>query len=119
MIAGLREFEVRSREGDGALRTFAVHVPAGLCYFEGHFEGRPVLPAVALLNNLVLRLVREAWPDLARLRRATKLKFHRPVAPGADLTVRLERRGDAVTFAVEARGEPASTGALSFGEATP
>ncbi len=120
-----RSFEVRSesRESvDGVERvTFAVHVPAGICYFRGHFEGYPLLPAVAQLNSLVVPLVHRTWSAIAPLRRALRLKFHRPIRPGDDLSVRLERKGDApsVNFTIELDGAPASSGALYFGEVTP
>lgn len=120
-----RSFEVRDEarsEAEGVARAdFAVHVPAGLCYFLGHFEGDPVLPAVAQLNNLVLPLVHRAWPAMPPLRRATKLKFHKPIRPGDDLSLRLEhtRARAAVTFVIELGGGVASAGTLHFGEASP
>lgn len=117
---GVRDGE-RTRVGDLERAAFAVHVPAGLCYFHGHFEGDPVLPAVAQLNSLVLPLVHRTWPSMPPLRRATKLKFHQPVRPGVDLTLRLERAAHSATvsFSLDLDGAPASTGALHFGEATP
>lgn len=120
-----RSFEVKSESRatiDGIERvTFAVHVPAGICYFRGHFEGNPLLPAVAQLNSLVVPFVHRTWPTMPPLRRALRLKFHRPIRPGDDLSVRLERRGDSssVTFTIELDGAPASSGALYFGEVTP
>ncbi len=115
----MRDFEVREAAVGPTVSTFAVHVPVGLCYFEGHFEGDPVLPAVAQLNSLVLALVRESWPALPPLRRATKLKFHRAITPGNDLTVRLERSHHTVAFTLTRGDTLASSGTLFFGEAAP
>lgn len=104
------------RVGDLERRTFTVHVPAGLPYFEGHFRDHPVLPAVALLHDVVLVATRAAWPDLGVLRGITRLKFRRTIGPESDLTLRVERRAAANTvgFTIEFEGEATAQGALGF-----
>lgn len=123
-MRALRHFELRSHErgapdeGGVERHAFFVGVPPSVPYFSGHFDGDPVLPAVAQLDALVLPLVRSCWPALPGLRRATRLKFHRAVAPGRELTLRVERAGSAltVTFSLEEAHERAASGVLHFGE---
>lgn len=114
------EFELgplaRAAEGDAEVVRVEARVPDDLAYFEGHFPERPVLPAVAQLNKLVLRAVVAAWPALVSLRRVTKLKFRKPLSPGVVLALRLTRR-DAqprVDFVLEHGGAPCAMGTLEF-----
>jgi len=103
-------------------------VPDDLIYFEGHFVGHPVLPAVTQLDALVVTAVQEAWPSLGRLERLTRLKFRRVVPPGARLRLHLERSADpagassmeteqrtTVRFEIELGDELCSSGRLHFG----
>lgn len=115
MTAITRTLHARST----AQATADVWVPAATPSFEGHFPGGPVLPAVTQLHDVVLPAVREAWPDLSGLRRATRLKFRRPVGVDTALTLRMERRGDTVTFSLDHRGEPVSLGTLAFAQEPP
>jgi 3-hydroxymyristoyl/3-hydroxydecanoyl-(acyl carrier protein) dehydratase len=114
-------FEVSAVCVEGDRATVAVRVPVALPYFEGHFEGRPVLPAVAQLDPLVVPLCRDVWRDLGAPRRMTRLKFRRTIGPGTELIVRLDRKGDArtVAFSIEQAGDVASSGTLEFAEAVP
>ncbi len=115
------EFEARPVRVDGGAAEFEARAPEGLAYFDGHFDGAPVLPAVAQLEALVLPLCRAAWGDLGAPRRWLRLKFRRPIGPGGALTVRLTRGagGGVVEFAIACAGEAASTGAADFGGAAP
>jgi hypothetical protein len=96
--------------------VFDVHVPSDLAYFEGHFEGDPILPGVVQLEVLVARQVAATWPDLARVREITRLRFRAPIRPGDDLLLILARPApDRVEFEVK-RGETScSSGTLHFG----
>lgn len=112
------DFEVqpvaRREEGAAIVHELAVEVPADLAYFEGHFEGRPILPAVAQLAALVVPQVAALHPELGPLRRADRMKFARPIAPGDALVLRLEVRGARVRFALARAGEVVSSGALDY-----
>ena len=114
-------FEVGAARVEGDRATVAVRVPDGLPYFDGHFDGRPVLPAVAQLEALVVPLCREFWRDLAAPRRMVRLKFRQTIGPGSELVVRLERKGDkrAVAFSIERAGDVASSGTIEFAGAPP
>ncbi len=93
-------------------------VPAELRCFEGHFEGAPVLPAIAQLEMIVVPMIRDAF-DLTHLLRATRLKFLLPVAPDDAIEVTLSRpvpRGDErkVRFSIARDDELCAQGTLHF-----
>lgn len=83
---------------------------------DGHFPGDPILPGVSLLLDVLMPLVHCVHADLDQPRRIHRVKFVRPVRPGDELRVRLERRGtDTITFDVRtAGGEKVSSGNLHF-----
>lgn len=105
---------VRREVAGGVDHELAVGVPADLAFFRGHFEGWPVLPAVAQLAALVIPQVAALHPELAAPRRAVRLKFSRPIAPGDALVLRLEVRGGKVRFTLARAGEVVSGGALEY-----
>lgn len=78
-----------SVEGDRA--HLRATVPADLVYFEGHFEGRPMLPGIAEVLLLVHRRARESFGELGREKRIVRLKFESVIRPGDVLDVHLER----------------------------
>ena len=96
---------------------FAVHIPIDARAFRGHFAGEPVLPGIVQLDTLVLGAVRALWPELGHPRRITKLKFHRPVRPGDDLVVQVERVDARVAFSLVRRDAVCTNGVLFFGPA--
>ncbi|WAS98104.1 AMP-binding protein [Nannocystis punicea] len=116
--AGARAFALgepaRRDEGGAAVHEVEVGVPADLAYFRGHFEGMPVLPGVAQLTALVVPQVAALRPELGPLRRAARLKFTRPIAPGDALVLRLEVRGTNVRFSLARAGEVVTAGALEY-----
>jgi predicted hotdog family 3-hydroxylacyl-ACP dehydratase len=105
--------------GDGARLT--IEVPPSGPLYEGHFPGRPILPAVGLLDLASRALASAGFPP--GLRGIATLRLRRLVAPGeglelhvlsadADGRVRLAvRRGaEAVADGVVLLGEPARPG---------
>jgi acyl-coenzyme A synthetase/AMP-(fatty) acid ligase len=95
--------------------AFDVHVPVDLAYFEGHFEGHPILPGVVQLEILVARQVTAAWPELMRVRQITRLRFRAPISPGDDLVLSLERpEPHRVDFEVRRGATACSSGTLHF-----
>ncbi|MDC0719203.1 AMP-binding protein [Nannocystis bainbridge] len=105
---------VRRDDGEASVHEVEVGVPVDLAFFRGHFEGRPVLPGVAQLTALVVPQVAALRPELGRLRRAARLKFTRPIAPGDALVLRLEVRGTQVRFSLARAGEVVTAGALEY-----
>ena len=75
----------------GAVHASAWHVAADHPAFAGHFPGRPLLPGVALLSQVLEAVL--AQPRLAAVigltPRIGAVKFLAPVRPGAQLVVRL------------------------------
>jgi 3-hydroxymyristoyl/3-hydroxydecanoyl-(acyl carrier protein) dehydratase len=92
-----------------------VLVPHDLLYLRGHFEGDPIVPAIAILERLVRYHARECWPELDRLIQIRQLKFRRPVRPGDSLRLHLERRSESrVAFRLDRGAERCSTGILQY-----
>jgi len=84
-----RDFVVRREESGGGEHRLVVDVPQNLRWFEGHFEGRPMLPGVAqvvaLADAHARRLVRGLGPAL----RLQRVKFTAVVTPGEALALTL------------------------------
>jgi 3-hydroxymyristoyl/3-hydroxydecanoyl-(acyl carrier protein) dehydratase len=94
-------------------RESALDVPAGHPAFEGHFPGRPILPGVVLLAEM-MALVRAEATGMAREWRLESAKFASPVAPGTRLTLlrRDEARGR-VRFEIRAGERLVASGVLA------
>jgi 3-hydroxymyristoyl/3-hydroxydecanoyl-(acyl carrier protein) dehydratase len=85
------DFVVERVEVEGDRARLRVIVPADLRYFEGHFEGRPMLPGIAQLVGIAHQRGREVFGDLGRERRMARVKFEAVIHPGDALDVVLER----------------------------
>ena len=83
--------------------------------FEGHFEGRPILPGIAHVA-LVLSACAEETGEPRVLTGLRDLRFKHPLAPGEEVDVILTegRELASVRFEIRSRGEAASTGVLFF-----
>lgn len=96
------------------------YVPRDLPYFRGHFPGVPILPGVAEIHDFVLPGIAAAFPDLFALRRIERLKFHRPIGPGDEIELFIEREHgqSAVRFEITRAGERCASGVLIFANDT-
>ncbi len=91
-----------------------IQVPAAHPCLPGHFPGRPLVPAVLLLN-CVVRALRERLGGL-RLTTLQGAKFLLPVLPEArvDLQIRADLSQGRAHFRIEFEGRLAAQGALGF-----
>jgi 3-hydroxymyristoyl/3-hydroxydecanoyl-(acyl carrier protein) dehydratase len=96
--------------------SFRIRVPEDLLYFDGHFEGEPILAAVVQLDVIILPRIEKLWPDLGAVDRATKMKFRSPIRANEEVTVRLKRKmGKKSVEVAMIRGElECASGTLSF-----
>lgn len=113
-----------------ALRSLRVEVPADHPAFAGHFPGRPLLPGVALLSQVLEALLQDAQAaaHLGAAPTLNTVKFLAPVGPGAALEIRwtLPAVGARLRFEVRRHapgdapeGVPAASGQIEPGAATP
>jgi 3-hydroxymyristoyl/3-hydroxydecanoyl-(acyl carrier protein) dehydratase len=54
-----------------------------------HFPGNPVIPGVVILEE-VLETIRQSEPVMISLLGAPSVKFHAPLRPEEEMTIRLE-----------------------------
>ena len=91
----------------------AFTVPSDHPAFAGHFPGRPVFPAVALLDTVIeaAGVMQGAPIAVAGLPRA---KFLAPLGPGDSGLIRLELRADRIDFQVSRAGQRVAEGVLQL-----
>ena len=102
--------------GEGSdVRRFLVSVPSSSPVFTGHFEGRPVLPAVAQLA-LVQELAEEQLAAPLSIVAVQKARFRTPVGPSDVLEVSLSRRegSDRLHFTMKLGVETVCEGLLTM-----
>lgn len=81
-------------------------------FFDGHFEGAPVLPGV-VQTGVAVRELERLLERPVRIREIKKLKFAKVVHPGDRVEFSLSRKGEAEwTFKYESDGELCSSGIL-------
>jgi hypothetical protein len=96
--------------------TWRTELPRDYVFYEGHFDGYPVLAGGVQLHELVLPQLRASAGALPALQRLDGVKFLARFAPGEtiDLTLKRSAEGDKVTFEIR-RGETrCTTGRLHF-----
>lgn len=97
----------------------ALDVPADHPAYAGHFPGRPLLPAVALLAEVLAALESASARGLAQWTIA-QAKFTRPVTPGTPLTLAHDPAGQAsVRFEVSSPEGVVASGVAAAREAAP
>jgi 3-hydroxyacyl-[acyl-carrier-protein] dehydratase len=95
----------------------------GFAGFQGHFPGRPLLPAVAQITAALL-VAGEAWGEAAvEAVSVDRAKFLLPLGPGEEIQVQCTRRDLAggSELAVRVHGEEGLAGSftVTLGEAAP
>lgn len=114
------DFEIERLQVSADRAHLRAKVPADLLYFEGHFEGRPMLPGVAEVLLLVDRRARELFEGLGPARRLVRMKFEAVIHPRDVLDVHLEKsataEGETRIELRIARGETrCASGAIVYG----
>jgi 3-hydroxymyristoyl/3-hydroxydecanoyl-(acyl carrier protein) dehydratase len=117
------ELRAVSRYADGRV-AFQLLIPHSSIFFDGHFPEWPVLPAVVQLQKIVVRLIRTGFGEAGVLQGFDRLKFRRPIRPGAvllaDFTRRTSPRGLTTrdyTFVLQLHDATCGEGCVSFGDA--
>lgn len=80
-----------ARTSDGV--ECRVDIPADCPFFEGHFPGRPVLPAVVQLV-LVGQVYRELVNAEACVSRVERFRLYHPIGAGERISVTLAKVGE-------------------------
>jgi len=106
-------FRVVDERREGDVSVFTVIVPEDCRFFDGHFPGRPVLPAIGQLAMLT-ELLRRATGSAVSLTGAEGLRFSRQVLPGDQVEVRLEdpRARGTARFEIRRGEAPVSRGTV-------
>ena len=106
-------FRVVDERTDGDTVVFTVVVPEDCPFFEGHFPGRPVLPAIGQLA-LLTALVQRVTGSSVSLTGVDGFRLSRQVLPGDRVEVRLEalRASETAAFELRCDGAPVSRGTV-------
>lgn len=91
--------------------TASFRIPHDSRWFQGHFDGAPILPGVTHLALALAACDPEGGHDLKGVR---EVRFNHPILPGDEVEVRLEQGADPATrrYQVRCRGRVASSGVL-------
>ena len=93
----------------------SLRVPPGARFLAGHFDGEPIVPAVAELSAMVLPAIASHWPDSGPLRALRGLRFERPIRPDEEIELTVERRGPTVyRFTLKREGARCAVGQLEL-----
>jgi 3-hydroxymyristoyl/3-hydroxydecanoyl-(acyl carrier protein) dehydratase len=84
----MSDFRIDERREEEGANVWVVTVPDDSSYFEGHFPGEPVLPAVGQMA-LIEVLLRELLDERVSIRAFDSMRFRAPLGPGDQLEVRL------------------------------
>ena len=84
--------------------VLSLRIPMELRYLKGHFENRPIVPGVVLLQ-WVYHFIDEYWKLSMNTAIVNRLKFSKPTAPGDNLTLTLRLTENAVAFLYQDENE--------------
>jgi 3-hydroxymyristoyl/3-hydroxydecanoyl-(acyl carrier protein) dehydratase len=83
-------------------------------FFEGHFPGRPVLPAIVQL--VLVARVRREWTDVeAHISGVEHFRLYRPIGAGERISVTLATAGEGRSrFTIDGPGGVVSRGVVTW-----
>jgi 3-hydroxymyristoyl/3-hydroxydecanoyl-(acyl carrier protein) dehydratase len=106
--------QVLSHLQDASVHRLLLDVRPDLCWFQGHFPGKPILAGVVQLH-LAAMLAGHLFGLAGHPRDVSRLKFQQLVIPPRVLELSLEETADhQVRFRYAAEGKEHSQGRLSF-----
>ncbi len=91
LIELVEPIEHGEQENQPIAKVFALNLNRDLLYFDGHFDDRPILPAVAQLH-LIDRLVKAYFESDLMFSGMKQLKFMSPILPGQSTVLRIEEK---------------------------
>ena len=91
-------FEIESTSGSDEQRIVRLRVPLSSRFFEGHFDGMPMLPGVAQVVAIAHREAERVFGPLSAPTRMSRLKFQDVIKPGDALSLSLTRERGAETI---------------------
>lgn len=113
--------EVCARQAHDGGVDLELHVCADCPWFEGHFPGRPILPGVVQIGWAAWFAAGWTGCDTPPTR-LERVKFRRPIRPGARLVLRLAMKSGKLHYEyllVQPEGRvPASSGVFTCPEAS-
>jgi 3-hydroxyacyl-[acyl-carrier-protein] dehydratase len=118
LIATVFSFDSISQSGDGKVLTGRCLVTADMPFFNGHFPGLPLMPAVAQIEMIRI-LIQQHTDWNTNIAAGNSLKFSGRILPNDSLTIRLQRRpsGD-ISFSIENKDAVVSKGILQLAGGT-
>lgn len=116
-----RELTWRAVRCDDGEATWQTDIPKDYIFYEGHFDGYPVLAGGVQLHELVMPRLRALTAALPPLQQLDGIKFLARFVPGEtiDLTLRRSEDGHKVTFEVRRDETRCTTGRLTFASPIP
>ncbi len=94
MSTTTERFEIGATEGVGDARRITLRVPASSRFFEGHFDGMPMLPGVAEVVAIAHREADRVFGPLGAPVRMSRIKFQETILPLDSLALGLTREND-------------------------
>jgi 3-hydroxymyristoyl/3-hydroxydecanoyl-(acyl carrier protein) dehydratase len=82
------EFQLVAAASSSNEKVFDFNLPNNLKYFDGHFDGQPILAAVAQLH-LVDRLVKSHFEKSLAFSGMKQLKFMSPIVPNEAIRLKV------------------------------
>lgn len=93
-------------------------IPADHPSLAGHFPGRPVVPAVVILDEVVASV--RQWRGECWVTGIPFVKFISPLTPGCELDIGLRWEGsDRIAFECSSRGKAVAAGRLVIAAGVP
>ncbi len=94
-------FELLSVQTPTSTFKMSWRIPADLFYFEGHFPGNPVLPAVAIIDvslEMLSQCLRQNNVQLAEIK---STKFMSPLSPGQQVEILAQKLADGLSWQID------------------